>query len=70
MDAHVKLKDIATPVYVENVSLIKVLNSRTGKETVITDFKEFRFYASYSYSFIGKSIFNTWGQNIEYVLFA
>ena len=37
MDAHVKLKDIATPVYVENVSLIKVLNSRTGKETVITD---------------------------------
>lgn len=69
MNAYVKMQNITSPIYVEEVRIIKILNSRTGKETELTDFTSFRFYGSYSYTFVGKSILNAWGQNIEYVLF-
>ena len=69
MNVYIKIKEIPDPIYVENVTLIKVLNSRTGKENDIVDFKDFRFYANMSYNFIGKQIFSAWGQSIEYVLF-
>ena len=69
MNVYIKIKEIPEAIYLENVMLIKVLNSRTGKENDIIDFKDFRFYANLSYNFIGKQIFSVWGQNIEYVLF-